>query len=54
MTFVERLIAVGYPVECAERIAASYIAQVDVDGLESYVISMECGHEIPTLQPEPF
>lgn len=53
MTFVERLIAVGYPVECAERIAASYIAQGDVDGLESFVIALECGHEIPTLQPEP-
>ena len=47
MTFVERLIAAGYPVECAERIAASYIAQGDVDGLESYVIAMECGLDTP-------
>lgn len=53
MTFVERLIAVGYPPECADRIAANYIAQGDVDGLESFVISLECGHEIPALQPEP-
>lgn len=53
MTFVQRLIALGYPVECAERIAASYIAQGDVDGLESFVISLECGHEIPALQSEP-
>ena len=53
MTFVVRLIAVGYPPECADRIAANYIAQGDVDGLESFVISLECGHEIPALQPEP-
>lgn len=49
MTFVERLIAVGYPPECAARIAAGYIAQGDIEGLEDFIISLECGHEIPIL-----
>lgn len=46
MSFVERLVAAGYPIECAERIVAGYIAQGDVEGLEDFVIALECGHAV--------
>ena len=46
MNFIERLMSVGYPIECAERITASYIAQGDIDGLEDYITALEASDEV--------
>lgn len=52
MTYIDRLMCVGMPQECAEKIVAGYIAQGDVDGLEDYVIALETSHEAYTLQSQ--
>ena len=53
MDFVDRMVKAGLPLRCADKIAASYIAQGDVDGLEAYVIALEARSEIFTVQSEP-
>ena len=49
MTFVDRMTDAGIPLECAEKIAAFYISQGDIEGLEAYVIALEAAHEVQTL-----
>ena len=53
MDFVDRMVKAGLPLQCADKIAASYIAQGDVDGLEAYVIALEARSEFLKVQPEP-
>ena len=57
MTLIERMVAAGMDQESASETAMWYIAQVDEDGLESYVVALESLHDmdsrrgIRTLQP---
>ena len=49
MDFIDGMTAVGMSLECATKIAANYIAQGDVDGLEDYVTALEAAHEVSTV-----